>query len=99
MGSGSLESIYCVTPNYSLLQTQSYGKCHETSNKVTSKLECAGDKFQTRGWVRETPPTTSYARDLIRNAGSCSKLRDTCYTSIIALDASLPSGILADCDS
>jgi hypothetical protein len=26
-------------------------KCHVTSNKVTSKLECAEDKFQTRGWV------------------------------------------------
>jgi hypothetical protein len=57
-----------------------YSKCHVTSNKVTSKLECAEDKFQTRGWVRETPPTTSYERDLTRNAGPCSKLRDTCYT-------------------
>jgi hypothetical protein len=36
-----------------------YSKCHLTSNKVTSKLECAEDKFQTRGWVRETPPTTT----------------------------------------
>jgi hypothetical protein len=34
------------------------------SNKVTSKLECAEDKFQTRRWVRETPPTTSYARGI-----------------------------------
>jgi hypothetical protein len=56
-----------------------YSKCHVTSNKVTSKLECAEDKFQTRGWVRETPPTTRYARDLTKNAGPCSKLRDTCY--------------------
>jgi hypothetical protein len=56
-------------------------KCHVTSNKVTSKLECAEDKFQTRRWVRETPPTTTYARDLTGNAGPCSKLRDTCYSS------------------
>jgi hypothetical protein len=55
-----------------------YSKCHVTSNKVTSKLECAEGKFQTREWVRETPPTTSYARDLTRNAGPCSKLRYTC---------------------
>jgi hypothetical protein len=66
-----------------------YSKCHVTSNRAKSNLECAEDKFQTRGWVRgyekwkneclETPPTTSYARDLTRNAGPCSKLRDTCY--------------------
>jgi hypothetical protein len=48
---------------------------------VTSKLECAEDKFQTRGWVRETPPTTSYALDLTRNAGPCSKLRPNKVTS------------------
>jgi hypothetical protein len=57
----------------------SYSKCHVTSNKVTSKLECAEDKFQRWGWDRETPPATTYARDLTRNAGPCSKLRDTCY--------------------
>jgi hypothetical protein len=69
-----------VPPNRFYIGYLSYSKCHVTSNKVTSKLECAEDKFQTRGWVRETPPTTSYARDLTRNAGPCSKLRDTCYT-------------------
>jgi hypothetical protein len=29
-----------------------YSKCHVTSNKANSKLECAEDKFQTRGWVQ-----------------------------------------------
>jgi hypothetical protein len=28
--------------------TACYSKCHVTSNKVTSKIECAEDKFQTR---------------------------------------------------
>jgi hypothetical protein len=28
-----------------------YITCHLTSNKVAIKLECAEDKFQTRGWV------------------------------------------------
>jgi hypothetical protein len=27
-------------------------KCHVTSNKAKSNLECAEDKFQTRGCVR-----------------------------------------------
>jgi hypothetical protein len=26
-------------------------QCHLTSNKFASKLECAEDEFQTRGWV------------------------------------------------
>jgi hypothetical protein len=30
----------------------------------------------------ETPPTTSYARDLTRNTGPCSKLRDTISSSM-----------------
>jgi hypothetical protein len=29
-----------------------YSKCHVTSNKAKSNLECAEVKFQTRGWVR-----------------------------------------------
>jgi hypothetical protein len=29
-----------------------YSKCHVTSNKAKSNLECAEEKFQTRGWVR-----------------------------------------------
>jgi hypothetical protein len=29
-----------------------YSKCHVTSNKANSNLECAEDKFQTRGWVQ-----------------------------------------------
>jgi hypothetical protein len=29
-----------------------YSKCHVTSNKDKSNLECAEEKFQTRGWVR-----------------------------------------------
>jgi hypothetical protein len=29
-----------------------YSKCHVTSNKAKSNLECAEDKFQTRGWIR-----------------------------------------------
>jgi hypothetical protein len=29
-----------------------YSKCHVTSNKAKSNLECAEDKFQTRGWVQ-----------------------------------------------
>jgi hypothetical protein len=29
-----------------------YSKCHVTSNKAKSKLECAEVKFQTRGRVR-----------------------------------------------
>jgi hypothetical protein len=66
----------------SLFNETIYSKCHVTSNKVTSKLECAEDKFQTRGWVQETPATTSYARDLTRNAGPCSKLRDTYCTRV-----------------
>jgi hypothetical protein len=28
-----------------------YGKCHVTSNKAKSNLECAEEIFQTRGWV------------------------------------------------
>jgi hypothetical protein len=28
-----------------------YSKCHVTSNKANSNLECAEDKFQTRGWI------------------------------------------------
>jgi hypothetical protein len=29
-----------------------FRKCHVTSNKANSNLECAEDKFQTRGWVQ-----------------------------------------------
>jgi hypothetical protein len=29
-----------------------YSKCHVTSNKANNNLECAEDKFQTRGWVQ-----------------------------------------------
>jgi hypothetical protein len=29
-----------------------YGKCHVTSNKANSNLECAEEKFQTREWVQ-----------------------------------------------
>jgi hypothetical protein len=29
-----------------------YSKCHVTSNKANSNLECAEDKFQTRGLVQ-----------------------------------------------
>jgi hypothetical protein len=71
-------SYHCNQNSLSVVSIR-YSKCHVTSNKVTSKLECAENKFQTRGWVREIPPTTSYARDLTRNAGPCSKLRVTCY--------------------
>jgi hypothetical protein len=31
-----------------------YSKCHVTSNKAKSNLECAEEQFQTRGWVRYT---------------------------------------------
>jgi hypothetical protein len=29
-----------------------YSKCHVTSNKAKSNLECTEEEFQTRGWVR-----------------------------------------------
>jgi hypothetical protein len=29
-----------------------YSKCHVTSNKAKSNLECAEEKFQTRWWVQ-----------------------------------------------
>jgi hypothetical protein len=29
-----------------------YSKCHVTSNKANSNLQCAEEKFQTRGWVQ-----------------------------------------------
>jgi hypothetical protein len=32
--------------------THIYSKCHVTLNKAKSNLECAEEKFQTRGWVR-----------------------------------------------
>jgi hypothetical protein len=32
--------------------TPKYSKCHVTSNKANSDLECAEDKFQIRGWVQ-----------------------------------------------
>jgi hypothetical protein len=31
---------------------EEYSKCHVTSNKAKSNLECAEEKFQTRGWGR-----------------------------------------------
>jgi hypothetical protein len=37
-----------------------YSKCHVTSNKAKSNLECAEEKFQTRGWVRYTVPCWWY---------------------------------------
>jgi hypothetical protein len=37
--------------HYQLESTYSYSKCHVTSNKANSNLECAEDKFQKRGWV------------------------------------------------
>jgi hypothetical protein len=79
-GNTFLRNVGELLPDYMGSYLRRYSKCHVTSNKVTSEIECAEDKFQTREWVRETPPTGSYARDLTRNAGP-SKLRDTCYTS------------------
>jgi hypothetical protein len=34
------------------LYKQWYSKCHVTSNRAKSNLECAEEEFQTRGWVR-----------------------------------------------
>jgi hypothetical protein len=34
-----------------LRSCQLYSKCHVTSNKAKSNLECTEEKFQTRGWV------------------------------------------------
>jgi hypothetical protein len=49
-----VEFMYSSTHLISALNSRPsprYSKCHVTSNKVTSKFECAEDKFQTRGWV------------------------------------------------
>jgi hypothetical protein len=41
----------CVGGEKEIAQAM-YSKCHVTSNKANSNLECAEDKFQTRGWVQ-----------------------------------------------
>jgi hypothetical protein len=49
--------ISLFQPHYGLggdsaSNTNEYSKCDVTSNKANSNLECAEDKFQTRGWVQ-----------------------------------------------
>jgi hypothetical protein len=50
MGSGAMIHI----PSFIDIGSgiQKYSMCHVTSNKANSNLECAEEKFQTRGWVR-----------------------------------------------
>jgi hypothetical protein len=53
--SGMLATMAYYTVKDSNLQFRNnfyYSKCHVTSNKAKSNLECAEVKFQTRGWVR-----------------------------------------------
>jgi hypothetical protein len=48
----SVGSVTVTESYHQELVIQCYSKCHVTSNKAKSNLECAEDKFQTRGWVR-----------------------------------------------
>jgi hypothetical protein len=50
----SILYIYRLRLPYILREREAsgYSKCHVTSNKAKSNLECAEEKFQTRGWGR-----------------------------------------------
>jgi hypothetical protein len=47
-----IKSYLRILCKYLNVETWRYSKCHVTSNKANSNLECAEDKFQTRGWVQ-----------------------------------------------
>jgi carbamoylphosphate synthase small subunit len=56
---GSNHPVYDISSGKVEISSQNHGfvlctysKCHVTSNKAKSNLECAEEKFQTRGWVR-----------------------------------------------